>query len=98
MRELADVLLAPEWPRARRMCAGNGQLIGDHLAALERHLRARPEGLLGRVVRVVTAGPLRILDSGDLLPQLDGVRPVRTLRGIGEFVVPGAVLQRDGED
>jgi hypothetical protein len=47
---------------------------------------------------VVAAGPFRILHGGDLLPQLHGVGPGGAFGGVGVHVVPGAVLQRDGED
>ena len=96
--ELVDVLLAGERPGAQRVRVGDGDLVGDDGAVGQRDLHAAAEGLLGDVQRVVAAGPLRVLHGGDLVPQRHGVRAGGALRGVGVDVVPGAVLQGDGED
>ncbi len=96
--ELGDVLIASERAGAQRVRVGDGELVDDHLTALERDLGSGTECLLCGVGRVVAAGPLGVFDGGDLAPQLDGVGPVRALGCVGPLVVPGAVLQGDGED
>ncbi len=96
--ELVDVLLAGERPGAERVGVGDGDLVGDDGAVGQGDLDGAAEGLLGDVQGVVAAGPLRVLDRGDLVPQLHGVRPGGAFRGVGVHVVPGAVLQGDGED
>src|SRR5699024_373385 len=54
--------------------------------------------LLRQVLGVVPAGPLRILLGGDLVPQRHGVGSSGALGSVGAGVMPGAVLQGDGED
>src|ERR1700761_2643850 len=73
LAEFSDVLRTPERPGASRMSIGNGELVADHLAVVQRDLRARPEG---RLRRVIATTPLRVFDGGDLSPELDCVRPM----------------------
>lgn len=78
--ELVDVLVPGEGVRAQRVGVGDGQLVLEDGAVLEGDDGLGAEGLLVGVGGVVAAGPLRVLDGGDLVPQLDGLRTVRTLR------------------
>ncbi len=72
--ELADVAESRANGRAPNGCGvGDGDLVDDAAAVGEFELDASAERLLGRVERVVAAGPLRVLGGGDLVPELDGV-------------------------
>ena len=96
--EFGDVLLALEGPRAQRMRVGDRELVGDDVTVLEGDDGLGAERLLGGIGGVIATGPLRVFDGGDLAPQLDRVGPVRALGRVRPFVMPGAVLQSDGED
>lgn len=47
--ELLHILLTLKRPGAERMGVRDGQFVADQLAGFEFDLRARPEGLLGRI-------------------------------------------------
>ena len=68
--ELVAVLLAGEGTSPQRMRVGDGEFVGDDLAVLEGDLRAGTERLFGRILGVVAPRPLRILDRGDLAPEV----------------------------
>src|SRR5699024_4198584 len=96
--ELVHVLLAREGAGAQRVGIGHGDAVLDHGPVGEGDDHGAAEDLLREVQGVVPADPLRVLLGGDLVPEGDGVRAARALGGVGVHVVPGAVLQGDGED
>ena len=81
VRNLRDVVLARERPRAERMRVGDGDLVDDASCRRSSVISTRPPNAFSAgSSRVVAARPLRVLDRGDLVPQLDGVRRGRRAR------------------
>ena len=96
--ELSDVLLARKGTCTKWVGIGHSHFIFNNRAVLEGNDRLGTKGLLIRVMGVVAAGPLGIFDSGNLVPQLNGLRAIRTLWRVGIHVVPGAIFQSYGKD
>src|SRR5690606_270056 len=96
--ELLDVLRSREGAGSQGVRVGHGDLVLDDRAVAQRDHDAPAERLLVGVVRVVAAGPLGVLDGAPLAPQPDGVGPLGALGRVALLVVPGAVLESDGED
>ncbi|MDI2035581.1 hypothetical protein PJL15_02713 [Paenarthrobacter nitroguajacolicus] len=91
-------MFAGERPGAEGVRVGDGDLVRDHCAIREGDFHGSAEGFFCDVQGVVAAGPFGVFDGGDFVPEVHGVRAGGAFGGVGVNVVPGPVLQGDGED
>src|SRR5699024_7952365 len=96
--ELSDVLLARKGTCTKWVGIGHSHFIFNNRAVLEGNDRLGTKGLLIRVMGVVAAGEPGHSEHGELVPQLNGLRAIRTLWRVGIHVVPGAIFQSYGKD
>ena len=93
--ELVHVLRSPERPGAEGVGVGHGDLVlEDACRRPSVEHGAAPEGLSGQVARRSRPGP----PPCDTCARARSVSGLWPARGVGRLVVPGAVLQGDGED
>src|SRR3954452_18051629 len=80
------------------MGVGDGELGREGAAVAPANRDAPAKGAVRRVGVVVAARPPGVLDGADAAPQREGRGAVRALAGVAALVMPGAVLERDGDD
>src|SRR6202035_868710 len=80
------------------MGVGDRLLARDHAPIGKADLDAAAERTLAGIALMVARVPLRILDGADLAPQRHARGTRGALTRVARLVMPGAILERDGED